>query len=370
MRLLPAGPKPFRPFFLLAVFDAVLGSLLPVALLEGAGQSVPADWHRNLLLFAFVPAMLSGFLLTALPRWTRLPLPVLATPVLLALSLVTRACLLFFPALGIALASLCILALGLLTAAHIYASGDRRNIKIAGLLIALGGAAFSADFGSEAAVRVALGAIVGLLLVVGGRVVPELTKNYAGQAGGRVELRRSPVVERAAAITAAGALSLWSVTPESSLTAFAAFLAATVQLIRAAGWQGWRVRASSVLALHVGYFWIVAGFALLSAHVLAPDIVTRATFLHAWTIGGIGTMGLAVMASMIRRHGGRPFARNGLWTASFWAITLSAGLRLLAEFPAGGPQTWSGLSTAFWVAAFVLFLAAFRDTLLARKAPA
>lgn len=35
----------------------------------------PRDWHAHEMLFGYVPAVLTGFLLTAIPNWTgRLPL--------------------------------------------------------------------------------------------------------------------------------------------------------------------------------------------------------------------------------------------------------------------------------------------------------
>ena len=69
----------FRPFFLGGALWAVIA--LAVWLAALAGQvTVPSAfdalaWHRHEMLFGFVGAVITGFLLTAIPNWTgRLPI--------------------------------------------------------------------------------------------------------------------------------------------------------------------------------------------------------------------------------------------------------------------------------------------------------
>jgi len=64
----------FRPFFLLGGFYAALGIAAWVASLLGA-LPLPASWpslfwHGHEMLFGFAVAVISGFLLTAVPAWT------------------------------------------------------------------------------------------------------------------------------------------------------------------------------------------------------------------------------------------------------------------------------------------------------------
>ena len=83
-RLRPyAGPAVlsygFRPFFLLGSIWAGLEVLawLPMFYGELSLTTVfsPRDWHVHEMLFGYVPAIIAGFLLTAIPNWTgRLPL--------------------------------------------------------------------------------------------------------------------------------------------------------------------------------------------------------------------------------------------------------------------------------------------------------
>src|SRR6185369_16516006 len=69
----------FRPFFLGAAAWACIAMVLWMGLLDGAlsfakGYGAVA-WHSHELLFGYIPAVMTGFLLTAIPNWTgRMPL--------------------------------------------------------------------------------------------------------------------------------------------------------------------------------------------------------------------------------------------------------------------------------------------------------
>ncbi|MBN9282631.1 MAG: NnrS family protein, partial [Hyphomicrobium denitrificans] len=66
---------PFRIFFVFAALDAIaaiapwLPRLLGYVASDVAGVPL-AVWHRDELLLGMMPAVLAGFVLTALPRWT------------------------------------------------------------------------------------------------------------------------------------------------------------------------------------------------------------------------------------------------------------------------------------------------------------
>jgi len=49
--------------------------------LEVASVLAPVDWHVHELLYGFLPAIVAGFLLTAIPNWTG-RLPIQGTPLL------------------------------------------------------------------------------------------------------------------------------------------------------------------------------------------------------------------------------------------------------------------------------------------------
>ena len=80
----------FRPFFLLGSIYAGLAVLvwLPVFYGELSLHSAfaPRDWHVHEMLYGYLPAVITGFLFTAIPNWTG-QLPIQGKP-LLALVLV------------------------------------------------------------------------------------------------------------------------------------------------------------------------------------------------------------------------------------------------------------------------------------------
>jgi uncharacterized protein involved in response to NO len=365
---------PYRPFFLLAALDAILGAVVWLPWIATPGELAPnglspGEWHRDVLLFGTVPAILAGFLLTALPRWTGGPrLSAASLRALVGLWLSARAVFLFAsPRISLVLFAGFVLILLVIVAARVLAANDDGNRKIAlllfGFLASIVLAAMQPNI--PLADRLALTALVGLLIVIGGRVTPALTTAYLRSVGRPVILSRSAGIELAAAGATTSALVAYVVMPRSSLTAVLGGLAATAQARRLMQWQAWRcVAVPSLLALHLGYCWIVAGFALLALHAAIPSVITQASSIHAWTIGGLGTMALAIMASMIRRHSGRAFANSYSATAAFISMTLCAVARLLAEFLPGQRSVLAALAGAFWIAAFALFLAAFSRLLL------
>src|ERR1043166_8967052 len=69
----------FRPFFLFGSLYAGLAVLVWLPVFSGeltlASAFAPRDWHVHEMLYGYLPAVITGFLLTAIPNWTgRLPL--------------------------------------------------------------------------------------------------------------------------------------------------------------------------------------------------------------------------------------------------------------------------------------------------------
>jgi len=68
----------FRPFFLAAGTYAGLGILIWLPLYFGdiaiPTAFSPRDWHIHEMLYGYLPAVVTGFLLTDIPNWAgRLP---------------------------------------------------------------------------------------------------------------------------------------------------------------------------------------------------------------------------------------------------------------------------------------------------------
>ena len=80
----------FRPFFLGAALFAGVAVPAWILVLAEVGDSTflyPArDWHVHEMVFGFLPAVITGFLLTAIPNWTDRP-PIRGHELMLALDL-------------------------------------------------------------------------------------------------------------------------------------------------------------------------------------------------------------------------------------------------------------------------------------------
>lgn len=129
--------QPFRPFFALAALDAIAGVLPWLA----SGNPPRPDWHRDELLFGMAPAVMAGFLLTALPRWTRTaPISRGVLNALVAFWWVARLAHAGLPDFARPLSAAFILTIAAIPAHRIAATRKSREYKVAALLILLGAA--------------------------------------------------------------------------------------------------------------------------------------------------------------------------------------------------------------------------------------
>jgi len=368
---------PFRVFFVLAALDAILGVgvWIPVLMAWAPGMiggEAVAIWHGRALLLGTVPVMIAGFLRTALPRWTGEPVrwqP--AWGALVPLWLAGRAASLWWPPAASAIAAAFLVILAGLTTRHLSASPEWRNRRVAALIItlALAAAAASRNGGDnlqdDAAGRAVLASILGFVMILGGRIAPALTAWHLGlPERGSLHAGR-PALEFAAALAAGGALAGWVVAPASPATGAACTLAALAQALRLLQWRGWRaVRMPSVIVIHAAYAGVPLGFALLAMHILSPNGgPSRSAAVHAWAVGAIGVMALAIMSSMVRKHTGRAFSSSTPMTVGYGLGVAACVLRLGAEVADAARAPLLLGASAAWIGAFGLFLIAFAPTL-------
>src|SRR3546814_736986 len=133
----------FLPFFLFGALHAAVTIGLWVPWFLGffglPSGFPPAAWHAHELLFGYVPAVIAGFLLTAVPTWTGRP-PLRGWPLILLLSLwlVGRAAVILSSNLGLpATAIACLVfpvALVATVGRDILIARNRRNLVIVAIL--------------------------------------------------------------------------------------------------------------------------------------------------------------------------------------------------------------------------------------------
>jgi uncharacterized protein involved in response to NO len=368
----------FRPFFLAGAFWAVISVMLWLPQYFGeltlnmAFQ--PLDWHAHEALFGYVAAIVTGFLLTAVPNWTgRLPLRGQPLLLLLAVWLAGRSAVAFSAHIGwipAAIVDCAFLALVCAAVAReIMAGKNWRNLKVlifVGLLF-LANVIFhveahftgSANYGR----RFGVAATLALVMLIGGRVIPSFTHTFLQRRGaGRLPITFSRFDGFSLAGSVA-ALAGWVAAPDNRIVGLLLIAAGLLNFYRLARWAGDRTSGEAlVLILHLAYLFVPLGFVL--SGLAAWTAIPLSAGLHAWAVGAIGVMTLAVMTRSSLGHTGQALRAGNGAQAIYAAVLLAAAARIFAGL---APQ-WSfvllHVAAFAWASAFLGFIAAFGGALL------
>lgn len=373
----------FRPFFLGAALWAVLAMALWIAILNGAATLPmafdPVSWHAHEFLFGYLGAVFAGFLLTAVPNWTG-RLPIVGWPLfgLVALWITGRLAIAFSAALPVILVALgdllFLVVLAAVTAREIIRGRNWRNLIMLSLLgaLILGNTLFhweaarGAYPAQGAGLRLGLGAGIGMVAVVGGRIVPSFTRNWLVKQGSPA--RPVPPMQpfdKLALVTLGLAIAMWVAAPAATATGLGLLLAGALHAWRLARWRGDRTMAEPlVLVLHAGYAFVPLGALALGVAILWPDALDRAAAQHVWTAGALGLMTLAVMTRATLAHTGYALTASAGTIALYLMLVGSVLARVLASWiPSVAPVLYA-LSGATWIAAFAGFFGLYGRLLL------
>ncbi|MCC5978483.1 MAG: NnrS family protein [Salinarimonas sp.] len=373
----------FRPFFL---FGALYGGLAILVWSAMFGHGVmlpthfgPIDFHIHSMLYGFLPAVIAGFLLTAVPNWTgRKPISGAPLAALFALWLAGRGATIASDLIGWQLAMAIDLgflaALALVIGREIVLAGNTRNLKVVAVLAALlvGNGLFHWEAATTgmATYGTRIGIIAGVFLVmlIGGRIIPAFTRNWLT----RENSGRLPVMfnrfDLAAILVALAALALWSVMPQTMAGGVLLIVAAGLHLARLLRWAGDRTFREPLLAvLHVAYLFIPVGLLLLGLSVLDARISPSAG-LHALTGGAFGVMPLAVMARASLGHTGKALTADRATVAVFAGIVAAVLLRIAAALMPEFAAFLQMVAAFFWAAAMLGFAVAYGRLLILPRA--
>jgi uncharacterized protein involved in response to NO len=359
----------FRPFFLLGSIWAGITVLawLPVFYgeLSLATAFSPRDWHVHELLFGFVPAVVAGFLLTAIPNWTgRMPLQGSPLAVLVLAWLAGRYAVTLSASIGWLGTTLVdctfLMLMTAVVAREIVAGKNWRNLKIVALLclMAAGNLGFHLEAHFEGlavySTRFGIAAVLVLIMVIGGRIIPSFTRNWLMRRDpGRLPAPFGRFDMVCLALSGAG-LALWIVVPDGQPTGIALFAAATLNLVRLGRWAGDRTFSDRlVLVLHAGYAFVPLGFLL--GGLSAFGITAPSAGIHAWTTGAIGLMTLAVMSRASLGHAGRALVASPALQAVYVAAFAAALARICAVLHPVWSEALLPVAAFAWSAAFLGF---------------
>ena len=369
----------FRPFFLATALWAALAMLLWLPMLAGwlpmpAAPLAGPVWHAHEMVWGFGMAAVVGFLLTAVPEFTRTAeFAPRDTAWLLGGWLAGR----LLGAAGLAgaeapawawLAALPNLALvawlAWRIAPRLLRQPERPHLGfgLAVLALALVEAGFWCDTlrGGHALrwVNARVGLMMVLIVLAQSRISMRLLHGMLDHLGVHAADYRAPPPRRRLAIfcivLATGAELAGLPAPTLGWLALAA--AAAVLALMTEWHLGRALLHRWVWPLYAVYVFMAAGFALMGLAWLGAPWAPSAG-RHLLTVGSMGLGVLAVMNIAGRIHAGRQLDDRPWRTAATVLLLAAAAARTLAALPhaPGGPLPWWWLAALAWCAAWGLF---------------
>lgn len=364
----------FRPFFLGASLFAIVTMVAWLASyrfglqLEVVGITL-FQWHAHEMVYGYAMAVIAGFLLTAVQNWTDretasgglLALMVAAWAAARALMLFGTGLLWFAAAADLVF----MLVLGFAIARPVLQVRQWRQapVLLVLLLLTAGNLLFylSAAGGLPSGVRIGvhggLYLVLGMVLFMGSRVIPFFTERGVGY---EVELKKPRWNDHASAALFPLFLLSEMILPQHILGALLAAGLMVLNSMRVSGWYTLGIWRKPLLwGLFVAFIMINFGFLLraLMPVTAIPDFLP----IHAYAVGGIGVVTLAMMARVSLGHTGRSVQQApGVVTPMLLGIVLAAVLRVFA--PLADPAhyaLWVALSGLVWIGSFALFALVF-----------
>ncbi|HSV34862.1 MAG TPA: NnrS family protein [Ramlibacter sp.] len=375
---------PHRLGFFLAMGVLVASGLWWAAVqLDRAGAGLglsyavsPSLTHSAVMTFGFFPLFFCGFLFTAGPKWLGVPGPS-ARDILGALVLIATGWLLWLaaghahallaaaallPALGGMLA-VTVRFWGLVLASRLP---DRVHARAIGAALVAGcaciaGLALAVLLGAPGAARAFVltglwAFVVVVYAAVAHRMIPFFTSSALPMVAAWrpfwvLGLLLGVALFEAAAVWVEGFFptgTAWLLLRGALEAAAGAMLA---WLVFAWGFvQSMKVRLLAML--HLGFLWLGLGLGLSGASqligALSGEAVLPLGALHAVTIGGLGSLMLAMVTRVSCGHSGRPLvADNPVW-ALFWLLQATTLLRIAASVPAWNAAGLAAAAAVVW----------------------
>lgn len=313
---------PYRPFFLAAsLLAAAVVPLWVFLYLTGASQIGGLEglpWHLRAMIPGFAGAVMCGYLLSATPNWSG-RLPASGWPLAALFGIWALPVIFLFLPVALPPAGMIVLETVFpLTATAVLAREIRHRpsaraffslfafsvVSSSGFVLRI-----AAHTGGEVAdtvmafLPVLLVLILSVIALIGGKLVPSLTRTSLPNRADADNVRTYPRFDRLTLCSLFAVIAGFLFTQGNGMAFFlTCMFAGAVHFIRLLLWKGWRLRRLEVLALHAAYGWLCAGLFLLGLTALPGDLGTGAA-VHAAGAGAIGGMTMAVMARLVLPRG-------------------------------------------------------------------
>jgi uncharacterized protein involved in response to NO len=368
----------FRPYFLGAALFASVALPAWILLLTRGGDSeflsTAREWHVHEMVFGFLPAVITGFLLTAIPNWTdRSPIRGRELVLLFVLWLAGRLVMansFLMPLLSATVEGAFLVLVAAIVWREIAAGKSWSHAPIGGLIslyaganilfhvLALSGAA------TDLPERMALALVMVLLALIGGRVTPNFTRDFLAEQSMTEQPASFSLVDGLSVVLVGIAAVTWIVQPQAMVTGWMLAVAGLVNLGRLLRWYGWVTwHEPLVLILHLGYGWLAISLFALGGAILGFGLSTTDA-MHALTTGAVGVMTLAIMTRASLGHTGRPKHAGPLTVCIYILVNLGAMLRVFGPSADLSTNLVLGLAGMSWSGAYLLFALVYGPFLL------
>ncbi|OAP50490.1 NnrS family protein [Sinorhizobium saheli] len=351
---------PYRPLFFLAGLWALAAPMVWLLAEETAPGRIAG--HSRELLFGMAGAAAGGYLLTALPAWTsRGPVAPAVTVAAAGLWCLGRLTVLFAEHLPVLAAEVgacayfafltAILAHGVLSAEAWYRYWAPLATAALGINAALGEGVRST--GATPLLYVVL------VVLVGGRAVPALTRHWLERTGRLKPFRDRPTLSHLAILGILAAIHLGGV-HQHAASGLALIFSGMLLMLQMATWQTLRTRRYPALfMLHIAFAWTPAALGLNGLSALFPEQISPGAALHALTMGAMGTMISAFMMRSAMAREGERLIVSRVMAGAFALVSLSALLRVLDGWLEDAHFDPVPAAAVLWIAAWALFLVAY-----------
>lgn len=359
----------FRPFFLCAGLFACL-SVGIWFFIYARGLSLPLGplsvffWHAHEMVYGYSLAVIAGFVLTATKTWTGLQTPHgWALGAIVLLWLLARIAMFSGAFYAAALFDLTfMLVMTVAVSIPIVKAKQWRQIAVISKLLILtiangmfyAGALGWMERGVELGVYIGLYLVIGLIMMMGRRVIPFFIERGVGYP---VELYNSKWSDISSLILFVVFFVAELIKPGAAVSAYSALLLFVINAVRLAYWHTPGIWKKPLLwSLYIAMWFVSLGFL---CHFLALfSLVSRFEALHTFAYGGIGLMTLAMMARVSLGHSGRSIHDVPPWIPTAFAC-LMLGTIVRVVFCAIWSQQyllWISVSQGLWILAFAIFV--------------
>ena len=360
----------FRIFFLSAgLFSIISIGLWSAVYLFGVQLSIQnlssSQWHAHEMIYGFAFAVIAGFLLTAAKNWTGIQ-TIHGKPLALMFALWALARILFLVGTPyIELAAIFDTGFSLIfivALAHpILKAKQWKQLALVFKIVLLAifnilfylGATGTIMQGVNWGIYGGLFLVISLILMLGRRVVPFFIEKGVNR---QVKLRNSKWIDLGSLVLFLSFTIVEVFFTQPALSAYLALILFAINARRLMGWYTPGIWQKSLLwSLYLAFWFLTVGFALLAASYFLG--INKSLAIHAFAVGGIGAMTLAMMSRVALGHSGRGIHSPPRAMAyAFGLLLIGAVVRVfLPLFDTGHYTLWVGISQLLWVVAYSIF---------------